>query len=179
MARAQTKIETVKDLMTLRGGSYEEEAREAAEEDPAEKEKLTRAQRRARRRAKKAAAKGGTEAKQLKAMDELNNLLNIGPDGWQVELPEGFSFGRRLVDKSELIRVLGNYLREEVFARALFLIDLCFLEIDVLPSYTFTTQQTFFPMVGGQAASITPGSHLQPLIEQPPEDTPLPAKLLE
>jgi len=71
---------------------------------------------------------------------EESEEVDRAPDAWRRVKPRT-SVYRRLVDKSELVRLTENYLKQEIYPYLLFLIDVSFLEMDVLPSWTIAMRK--------------------------------------
>lgn len=60
---------------------------------------------------------------------------------WRTQSPTQYFYSRRHIDKSELVRVTETYLNDAPFPFALLLSDLCFLEMDVVPSWSMTLRK--------------------------------------
>ena len=146
MSRARSKVLSVRELMSLEEAGREllVQFSEVATNDEDEEE---------------------VDSAEDTNPPPMADLLDRSPTAWRTQRP--VSYSKRLVNKFELIRVLQTYLSEEVYSRALFLCDLCFLEMDVLPSWSFSTQQQFFST---PTTPFIPGANLQPVLAPPPAE---------
>jgi hypothetical protein len=125
-ARAREYVNAVKDLMKLKGTGEHLGSQNAASSEAEEV--------------------SDTQTQTIADEEWLNDR---SPTAWR-RTPPKYAFARRLIDKSEVVRILENFLDREVFPYALLLIDISFLDPDVTPGWSITLRRPEEPATWGR-----------------------------
>jgi hypothetical protein len=80
------------------------------------------------------------DALKKEELDKAIRRLDRSTDAWKTTKPSEYGLGR-VVDKRELVRVLQTFVSDEVFPYSLFLIDVTFVQEDVVPSWAMSLRK--------------------------------------